>query len=173
MNMSFLKPKSLHALTAALVLAAASAGFGAEPIKVGDTFPDLGKFKLEGTLPADLKGKVVLVDFWASWCLPCKKSFPALDELRQRYGTNGFVVIAVNVDEKRADMEGFLKKTPAGFTVVRDAEQKLVATAGVETMPTSFLIDATGRVRFLHSGYAGDETKKEFIREIETLLKAH
>ncbi len=143
----------------------------AEPIKVGDMFPDLAKFKLEGKLPNDLKGKIVLVDFWASWCLPCKQSFPVLDELRRRHGTNGFVIIAVNVDEQRANMEKFLKAGPVGFTVVRDAEQKLVATAGVEAMPTSFLLDATGRVRFLHTGYLGDATKKEYAREIEQLLQ--
>ena len=113
----------------------------------------------------------VLIDFTASWCAPCKKSFPALNELHERYRDKGLTIIAVNVDAKRADMERFLKTTPASFSVVRDAEQKLVARTEVESMPTSFLIDAAGRVRFLHKGYSGDETKKKYVREIEELLK--
>lgn len=169
--MSFLKHCLFRTLTAGLALVTATVAFAAGPLKVGDAFPDLAKYKLEGKLPDDLKGKIVLVDFWASWCAPCKKSFPALDELNRRYGTNGFVVLAINVDEQRANMEKFLKANPVGFTVVRDAEQKLVETASVEAMPTSFLLDATGRVRFVHKGYLGDETRKEYLREIELLLK--
>ncbi len=170
MNMSFLKLNWSRLFAGIAVIIAATFSLVAEPVKVGDTFPDLGKFKLEGVLP-DIKGKVVLVDFWASWCLPCKQSFPALNELHERYGANGFLIVAVNVDEKRANMESFLKSTPAKFAVVRDAEQKLVARTEVETMPTSFLIDATGRVRFVHNAFRGDATKKEYVREIEELLK--
>jgi thiol-disulfide isomerase/thioredoxin len=171
MNMSFLKPNSLRVpIICVVALTFATFSLFAAPIKVGDTFPDLSKFRLEGKLP-DLKGKVVLVDFWASWCVPCKKSFPALNELHRRYGGKGLVIIAVNVDENRANMEAFLKSIPASFTVVRDAEQKLVATAEVEGMPTSFLLDTTGRVRFRHNGYAGDETKNKYAGEIEELLK--
>lgn len=169
--MSFLKLRLACALTAGLALTVATVAFAAAPLKVGDAFPDLAKYKLEGKLPDDLKGKIVLVDFWASWCAPCKKSFPTLDELGRRYGTNSFVVLAINVDEHRGNMEKFLKANPVGFTVVRDAEQKLVETASVQAMPTSFLLDTTGRVRFLHQGYLGDETRKEYIREIELLLK--
>ena len=99
-------------------------------LKVGDTLPDLATFKLEGKLPDALKGKVVIVDFWASWCLPCAESFPVLDELQKKYGDK-LVVIGVNVDEKAANMEKFLKKHAVSFTLVRDAGQKLVV------LPTS------------------------------------
>ncbi len=171
MNTLSLNRSFLHVVLASVALATGSS-LPAASLKVGDPFPDLAKFKLEGKLPGDLKGKVVLVDFWASWCPPCKTSFPALNELRQRYGDKGFVILAVNVDEQRASMERFLKNTAANFPVIRDAEQKLVAAVEVETMPTSFLLDTSGRVRFTHVGYLGDETKKEYIREIEELLKA-
>ena len=139
-------------------------------LKVGDTLPDLASFKLEGKLPDTLKGKIVIVDFWASWCLPCAESFPVLDELQKKYGDK-LVVIAVNVDEKAANMEKFLKKHPVSFTLVRDAGQKFVEVAEPETMPTSFILDGAGKVRFLHSGFHGETTRKAYVSEIESLLK--
>jgi thiol-disulfide isomerase/thioredoxin len=139
-------------------------------IKSGDSFPDLASFKLEGKLPDSLKGKVVIVDFWASWCGPCKESFPTMNELNKTYGDRGLVIIAVNEDERRADMELFLKDNPASFIVVRDAAQKLVDKAGVNTMPSSFVLDQTGKVRFTHNGFHGEKTRKEYIQQIEALL---
>jgi len=143
----------------------------AAALKAGDALPDLAQSKLEGKLPDDLKGKVVLLDFWASWCEPCKASFPVMEELQKHYGARGLVVLAINVDEKRADMEEFLKKNNVTFAVMRDAAQKLVAQAGISTMPSSFLIDTEGRVRFIHSGFRGEETRKKYEQEIESLLK--
>ena len=142
----------------------------ADGLKVGDALPDLTAVKLEGKLPESLKGKVVLLDFWASWCDPCKESFPAMEELQKEYGPRGLVIIAVNVDENRSDMEDFLKKHTADFTVVHDAKEKLVAEAGIATMPSSFLVDQSGRIRFVHAGFHGGETVKEYRREIESLL---
>lgn len=139
-------------------------------LKVGDTLPDLTSFNLEGKLPGSLKGKIVIVDFWASWCLPCAKSFPALDEIQKKFGDQ-VVVLAVNVDEKAANMEKFLAKHPVSFPVVRDGGHKLVAVVEPETMPTSFILDGEGKVRFLHKGFHGEATRKEYISEIESLLK--
>ncbi|MCX6895533.1 MAG: TlpA disulfide reductase family protein [Verrucomicrobia bacterium] len=164
-------PKNfLAALALAVGLLAAGIFPAAAAVQVGDAFPDLATFSLEGKLPADCAGKIVIVDFWASWCKPCKMSFPALNELQARYAAQGVVIIAINEDEKRADMEAFLKKLPATFTVVRDAEQKLVRHIKVNTMPSSFVIDRTGKVRFAHSGFHGDDTKQTYITEIESLL---
>lgn len=140
-------------------------------LKPGDALPDLASYKLEGTLPASLQDKVVMLDFWASWCDPCKASFPVMDELQKKYGPQGLVIIAVNVDEKRADMEEFLKAHSATFTVVRDAGQKLVNKAGIATMPSSFLVGRDGKVRHVHAGFRGDETRKKYEQEIESLLK--
>jgi len=140
-------------------------------LKTGDTFPDFAGFKIEGKLPESLKGKVLLVDFWASWCEPCKASFPVMEDLHKIYGPKGLVIIAVNVDENKSDMEAFLKDHPATFTIVRDARQKLVERAGAATMPTSLLIDREGKIRTVHSGFRGDETRKKYIEEIESILK--
>ncbi len=156
----------LAGLVALSGLSLPAAGF-----KAGDEAPDLAALKLEGKLPDDLKGKVVLLDFWASWCEPCKASFPAMAELQKKYGAQGLVVVAVNVDENRADMEAFLKQNAAPFAVVRDAAQKLVAQAGIATMPSSFVIDQTGKVRFVHAGFRGEESRKKYQQEIESLLK--
>jgi len=140
-------------------------------VKTGDSFPGLASFKLEGQLPDSTKAKVVLVDFWASWCEPCKQSFPVMEELHKRYAERGLVIIAINVDENRPDMEAFLKKNAATFAIIRDANQKLVEKAGIATMPSSFLVDHDGKVRFMHTGFRGAETKKKYEEEIETLLK--
>jgi len=164
MNTSLLKKFTAAALLAGTFFTAQAA------LKVGDALPDLASFQLAGKLPDNLKGKVVIVDFWASWCLPCAKSFPVLDELQKKYGDR-LVVLAVNIDEKAANMQKFLASHTVSFTVVRDAQQKLVAVAEPATMPTSFLLDGEGRVRFLHNGFHGEDTRKEYITEIESLLK--
>jgi len=163
MNTSLLKKSLLAALLAGTWLTAGAA------LKIGDNLPDLATFSLDGKLP-DYKGKVIVVDFWASWCLPCAKSFPVLDELQKKYGDR-VVIIAVNVDEKASNMDKFLKQHTVTFSVVRDGGQKLVAVVSPETMPTSFILDSEGKVRFLHNGFHGESTRKEYISEIESLLK--
>lgn len=139
--------------------------------KVGDALPDLADKGLEGQLPETTKNKVLLLDFWASWCQPCAESFPVLEELHKRYLDQGLVIVGVSTDDKKANMEKFLKKHPVTFPIVRDAAQKLVAQVDVSTMPTSVLVDREGKIRFMHSGFHGAETKKQYIAEIESLLK--
>jgi thiol-disulfide isomerase/thioredoxin len=140
-------------------------------LKEGDRLPDLATFKLEGNLPAEIKGRIILLDFWASWCAPCKVSFPAMEALHKKYAERGVTIIAVSVDENREKMEQFLKSVKVDFVTLRDAEQKLVAAFDVPTMPTSFLIDRAGRIRFVHEGFLGDETIRHYNDEIEQLLK--
>lgn len=153
------------------VLAILIAGTAAAAWKEGSALPDLKKAGLEGTLPAELRGKVILVDFWASWCAPCKASFPVLDELQKTYKNSGLVVLGVNVDEKADDMRKFIEEHPVAFTSVRDARQSLVSDADVQTMPSSFLVDRRGRIRFVHAGFRGEATRKQYVEEIEKLLK--
>lgn len=169
MNMSFAK-KTLFASVIALGLCATSAFAGGKTLKVGDALPDLSTFQLEGKLPANLKGKVVLLDFWASWCGPCKESFPVMEDLHKKYGEKGFVILAVNVDENAAAMKDFLKEHAASFTIVHDATKKLVGTANISSMPTSFMLDKEGKIAAIHKGFHGKDTVKQYEAEIEKLL---
>lgn len=152
---------------AALLLAAVPA-FGG--FKVGDTLPPLSTYNLEGALP-NTKNQVVLLDFWASWCGPCKQSFPEIERLFQEYKGRGLTVIAVSVDEDRAAMQKFLKNHGVSFPVAWDRTQALVAKAEPAAMPTSLLIDRAGRIRFVHNGFGGAETVNALKAEIESLLQ--
>lgn len=171
MNMSLVK-NTLFASVIALSVCATSAFAGGKALKVGDTLPDLATFQLQGPLPADLKGKVVLLDFWASWCGPCKESFPVMEDLHKKYGEKGFVILAVNVDETSEAMKDFLKEHKASFTIVHDATKKLVGTANISSMPTSFMLDKEGKIAAIHKGFHGKDTVKQYEAEIEKLLSA-
>jgi len=160
-------PRYLRHLTgtAALLLAAAAhAGIG-----VGDPFPSLGSAGLAGSLP-DVSGRVVLVDFWASWCAPCKASFPAYARLHTDFASADFAVIAISVDQDEAAYRAFLRKTTPPFAVARDTDQQLARQVDVPAMPTCFLIGRDGRVHFMHRGFQGPETETEIRREITRLL---
>lgn len=142
-------------------------------LKVGDAFPSLdsaGLVNLGGDAVPRVDGKVTLVDFWASWCAPCKASFPAMAKLYDEYSSHGLQIIAVSIDEKPAAAVAFWKKMAPPFVALHDRDQKLVEQVQVPTMPTSYLLDREGHVRFIHGGYHGDLT--ELRHEIETLLAA-
>lgn len=139
-------------------------------VKVGEIFPPLTAFGLQGRVPAT-KGKVVVVDFWASWCAPCKESFPALERLQKAYQARGLEVVAINVDTKREAMDRFLESYPVSFSVVRDASKRMVEWTKPEAMPTSLVIDRAGRVVAVHAGFKGEETEKALIEEIEKCLQ--
>lgn len=118
---------------------------------------------------AAFKGKVVLIDFWASWCPPCKTSFPALDAIWREYQEKGLEVLAVNVDERRRDADSFLDAHPHHLTVLFDPRGVAPEAFGVTAMPSSFLIDRTGTIRFSHLGYNGNVDER-YRREIAQLL---
>lgn len=121
---------------------------------------------------ADYKGKVLLVDFWASWCTSCKTSFPAIDALSEEYGPRGFDVLAVNLDERRRDADAFLGDRPHHVTILFDPKGASPVAFGVKGMPTSFLIDRTGHIRFTHVGYSGN-VAETYRREVAALLAEH
>lgn len=141
----------------------------AKPGDVGQPLPALNGFKLEGDLPA-LEGKVVLVDFWASWCVPCKASFPALGELQKRYADRGVVIVGVSVDENVKAYAKFLERQKPPFAIVRDVDQKLAAVLEPAAMPTSYLVDRRGVIRFVHEGFHGKSSIDSYTKEIDQLL---
>ena len=121
---------------------------------------------------AALKGKVVLIDFWASWCAPCKTSFPALDELYREYAPRGLEVLAVNLDEQRKDAEEFLRERPHTMRVLFDPSGEAPKAFGVKGMPTSFLIDRAGVIRFTHMGYTAT-IGRQYRQELDVLIGEH
>lgn len=167
MNTSSSKTKLITAI--APILLAATLVMAA-PLKEGDAFPDLTTIGLEGSLP-DIKGKVVLVDFFASWCSPCKQSFPAMQELQKKYAGKGLIILAINVDKKKSDMDNFLKVRPVDFTILRDSGDTLVNQIKIPAMPTSFLLNREGKVVSVHRGFQGEETRRKYMKEIDALLK--
>jgi len=139
-------------------------------LKVGDALPVLSQFSLEGTVPADLAGRVVVLDFWASWCAPCKASFPTLMALQTELGATGLTVVGVSVDENKAAYEGFLRKHAPVFPTVRDAEHRLVKAVRAPKMPTTYVVDRRGVVRHVHEGYHGDASAKLLRDQVSALL---
>jgi cytochrome c biogenesis protein CcmG, thiol:disulfide interchange protein DsbE len=113
------------------------------PAAVGEAGIDLAAYR----------GKVVYLDFWASWCVPCRQSFPWMNAMQREYGKDGFVVVAVNMDQVRTDADAFLKKYPAEFTVHFDPAGRLAQTFKVRGMPTSALLDRSGKTLFVHEGF--------------------
>jgi cytochrome c biogenesis protein CcmG, thiol:disulfide interchange protein DsbE len=105
-----------------------------------------------------LKGKVVYVDFWASWCLPCRHSFPWMKELAIEYADRGLQIITVNLDKKHADAEKFLRDTQSSFHVVYDSTGALAKLFKVDAMPTSFLYGRDGKLISRYRGFKDDET---------------
>lgn len=157
-----------HLLIVALM--AGAAGWADAAVQVGSTFPAMAAYTPGSRVP-DTKGKVVVVDFWASWCGPCKSSFPALQRLQDKYRKYGVEVIAVNVDTKREAMERFLTEHPVNFSVVRDVNNRLVELVEPQAMPTSLVIDRQGRVVAMHTGFQGEETEVALAQEIEKCLR--
>ncbi len=155
------------AACAALVVGAVAAQDVGKPAPAFD-LPAAGASKVK---LADLKGRVVYVDFWASWCAPCKQSFPWMNEMQAKYGPKGLTIIGVNLDKKREDADKFLSGTPAKFTVAYDSNGKVAEVYQPKGMPTSFLIGADGVVRAVHVGFRdGDREKLE--QELAAALSA-
>ena len=141
-------------------------------IQGGGAAPDFRLADLSGKQVglSDYKGKVVVVDFWASWCGPCREELPVLERLNKTYAEQGLVVLGVNIDNQASAAKDFLKKLPVTFTVVHDSEKQVAKQFAPPTMPSSYIIDRSGKVRHVHAGYkASDAAKIE--AEIKALLK--
>jgi thiol-disulfide isomerase/thioredoxin len=165
---------TLALLAALFFTGAATAPAAEEPsIKVGDAFPNFADFALEGDLPKELKGKLVIVDFWASWCGPCRGTFPLMEDLHRRLEKRGLVIVAVNEDKSRVAMTEFLRQHPVSFPVVRDAKKKLAARVNVALLPASYILDGDGKVVSIQSGERTMDNRAAFIKLVEDLLDKH
>ena len=113
-------------------------------------------------------GKVLYLDFWASWCPPCAKSFPFLNELHQQYINEGLQIIGINLDEAPEDAEKFLTQYPAEFTLASDLTKQCAEDLGVAAMPSSYLIDRKGVIRHIHLGFRESETQelREMVKQL-------
>lgn len=103
--------------------------------------------------PAAHEGKVVIVDFWASWCVPCRRSFPWLNSMHDKYADEGLVIIGVNLDQEDTAAREFLAEFPPRFSIVYDTSKELAKEFGVVAMPTSYLIGRDGEIREHHYGF--------------------
>jgi len=115
------------------------------------------------------RGKVVVVDFWASWCAPCRQSFPWLNAMQSKYGRDGLVVIGVNVDRVRAEADRFLRDVPATFEIAYDPDGSLATQYDVPGMPTSYVFDTSGKLVGKHVGFR-NASRTEREAEIQKLL---
>tara|TARA_R110002073_G_scaffold84612_3_gene201587 strand:- start:52120 stop:52614 length:495 start_codon:yes stop_codon:yes gene_type:complete len=102
---------------------------------------------------SELRGEVVMINFWASWCGPCRQEMPLLDALYKQYKDYGFTLLGVNVDEKQEAADKLLKQVPVTFPVLYDASSSVVELYDVDAMPSTILVDRDGNMRYLHRGY--------------------
>jgi thiol-disulfide isomerase/thioredoxin len=107
-----------------------------------------------------VEAKVVWVDFWASWCAPCRRSFPWMNAMYEKYADEGLEIIAVNVDKERKLADEFLEETPAEFRLHFDPSGSLAESFGVQAMPSSFMLDADGNVLATHYGFKLADTEQ-------------
>jgi len=154
-----------------VTLLAASLSAPAEAkVEAGQIVPPLADFRLEGDLPK-LHGHVVVLDVWASWCAPCKASFPALAKLHQEFSRRGVVVLGISVDENARQYAAFVRRHAPPFPVVRDQGLAFARSFEPPAMPTTYVIDRHGRVRRVHRGFQGESTVAELRNEVEQLLQ--
>lgn len=140
--------------------------------EVGQPAPQFTLPSLQQDQPVSLAqftGKVIYLDFWASWCAPCRTSFPLLNKLHQKLQKQGFEVVAINLDEDKANAERFLKEFPVNFTILRDSSGEWADNYVVESMPTSFIIDKQGVIQKIHHGFVSDDIN-ELEQKITSLL---
>jgi peroxiredoxin len=137
------------------------------------TAPDFSLTDSDGNVVSlsDMRGKVVLINFWATWCGPCRQEMPILEALYKRYETLGFTLLGVNVEENSSDAVSFLKETPVTFPILYDPDNDVSRLFDVAAMPSTVIVDREGKMRFLHHGYqpgyenAYQDQIRELIRE--------
>jgi peroxiredoxin len=140
-------------------------------LDAGQRLPEIGLADVAGRKVdvASLQGKVVIVDFLASWCAPCKQELPVLEKLYKKYQGKGLVVVGVSVDEELSNLQGLLKQIRVSFPVVHDAAKAVAGRYKPPRMPSSYVVDRKGIVRHVHAGFRSEDAAK-LEAEIKALL---
>ncbi|NVD72141.1 TlpA family protein disulfide reductase [Duganella sp. BJB488] len=159
-------------ISIAMLMAVALGAAPAWALEKGAAAPQFDLQGLEGAVKlAKLQGKVVYVDFWASWCGPCRQSFPWMNEMQAKYGAKGLQIVGVNVDANSADARQFLTTTPARFAIGFDPQGATPRSYGIKGMPSSVLIGPDGKVLLEHSGFR-EADRAELESKIQNALGA-
>ncbi len=161
---------ALSTLSLVLLLSLSGAAFGAKAI--GGAAPDFTLKSLSGKniKLSEMRGTVILLNFWASWCAPCRTEMPLLSQLHDKYKDLGFTVLGVNVEQDSNMARRYISERPVDFPVLLDNSNKVSKLYQVVAMPTTVLIDRDGNKRFLHQGYKlGDE--KKYTRMVKKLIR--
>ncbi|MGZ3405895.1 MAG: TlpA family protein disulfide reductase [Polyangia bacterium] len=155
-----------------LALALMTAGVAFAGVQKGQRAPEFSLPSLKGSTVAlsQLRGKVVLVDFWAQWCEPCKKELPQLDRLSKEYSSKGVVVLAVNIDKQRDNAERMVKQLGLTLDVLLDPAGSVAGSYDLPKMPTSFVVDKKGIVRFVNEGFDGPKDVERFKQGLDELV---
>ena len=158
---------AFYAVLAALWLSS----LPASALDAGAKMPEIGLTDLSGKTVnvASLAGKVVVIDFWATWCAPCKEELPVLQKLYKKYAAQGLVVVGVSVDKDAANIPSFMKKLGVTFPVVHDANHQVSGRYQPPRMPSSYIVDRKGIVRYVHGGFRADDAAV-FEKQIKELL---
>ena len=119
---------------------------------------------------SEYRGQVVLINFWASWCGPCRQEMPHLDAIHRKYGPMGFTVFGVNVEQDRSMADKVLRDIPVSFPILFDDNNHVSELYGVDAMPATVLVDRNGEIRYMHRGYKpGYEL--EYEKQVKTLIR--
>lgn len=164
-NKQVFRSNAVAGLVALCALFSAAPAAMAE-VTPGDTMPDFRLPTLNGRVldSTALQGRVVYIDFWASWCTTCRKSFPEINELHQELRGQGVVFIGINTDQDVALAERFLQATPVDFLILSDKDQQVVSEFRPQGYPTAYVIDKSGTVRKVEAGFAGKEETLAFLQ---------
>jgi thiol-disulfide isomerase/thioredoxin len=162
--------RTTHDVIGSLLLAVI---LSAAPVLAGDAPGPAAEFTLpsrtgEAVSLSALKGQVVLINFWATWCGPCRKEMPLLEQIQKKYAPLGFTLLGVNVEEDTAMMDTFLKDVPVTFPILLDPANGISKLYDVSAMPSTVIVDRKGNIRYVHQGYQpGDESKyQDMIRQL-------
>lgn len=160
--------KLMGVVALSLVAGVAFAGVGK-----GQRAPEFSLPSLHGGTVAlsSMRGKVVLIDFWAQWCEPCKKELPQLDRLAKEYAGKGVAIVAVNIDKQRDNAERMVKQLGVTLPVLLDPAGSVAGTYDLPKMPTSFVVDKKGIVRYVNEGFEGPQDVSRFKQELDELTK--